>query len=499
MFKKLYDRLLTHHPLTWNTRVVWVLSVIFILHLFFFLAGFAEINAGFLKEYYSLSDVLTSGILTFSILCSLALIIIWLVFYLRNNAYKSFYIIDKWHLIKEFFIILIILFFSIIFFESYRLGAWTKTRTITSKQQLVKEANTLNLATAFIPRSKSDYFKLVDCDIESHLRIRFQEAVNYFDSTYTDYYTENSAMIRKALLEKDAFSYKNYCDEFITLEEYQGFAKDKQWRDQKNRWIDNHNTDSIRQVLNECIAICKKYNIEQHLDPEELTQLVFADSFNNVTRIFSPRISDYANQVEYFDGADLNRALRFVDECYYNPDEDGTMLFLTIEMYIAIGLCILLLCYRLFSRRVFLISAVGTIVWCIIFALVGISSGDGNAIGWFYILLFTTFTILIIGLLSGANKTVNGVLLNWHIYMLPFLALIIMLIIQENYYDRVYGYRYGSYQTIPKEVLKERYPIGYWVTQNGELISRLNLLFVILYIPFVYTRLAKKWHIMPEE
>jgi hypothetical protein len=500
MFKNLYQRLLTHSPLLWNTRVVWVMGVSLIIHLLFFLGGIAEVSVGTLKNYYSLSSVLSGGVFTFSILCSLAIIIIWLVFYLRNNAFKSFYIIDKYHSLKEFCIIIVILFFSIIFFESYKWGAWLKTRTITGKEQLVKEANIVNLASAFIPRSKGDYFKLIDCDNVPGRQVTYQEAIDYFDTARSDYFDSNNIIIRKVLKEKDAFSYKNYCKEFINLDNYKGFVPPLQWRDKRNRWIDNRNKDSIRLVLEECVAICKKYTIPQLIIPEELASLVFADSLHNVTRFFGRPFNDYSSQqFDYFDDYDLNRALNFIDNCYPESkyDED-TIIFFTVEMYIAICLSILLFCYRLYSKRVFLISIVGTIVWAILFTLFGISSSGVAGVSWFYIFLFALFILIaIISLNSNGNKTSTGVLLNWHIFMAPFVIMLIVLLINTNYHDHIYNS--FPYRNPSDAELKNKYPAGYWVNNHTELLFRLNLLFVFLYIAFFFTRLSKKWHIMPEE
>src|SRR5882724_7603813 len=97
MLKKIYTRIVTDYPLLWNTRMPWVIAAALLIHLLFFWAGFGSITAISFQEYYYLSSVITGGLMSFSILCSALVIIIWLIFYLRNNAYKSFYIIDKYH------------------------------------------------------------------------------------------------------------------------------------------------------------------------------------------------------------------------------------------------------------------------------------------------------------------------------------------------------------------------------------------------------------------
>src|SRR5215510_6299591 len=164
MFTNLKNRLLTNYPLLWNTKLVWMAFTLLIIHFLFYLAGFADLAAADFKNFNSLFSTLSGSLLTFSFLCSLVVLILWLVFYLRNNAYKNFLIIGKYHLSKEFLIICVLVFFSIIFYESYKWGGGLKARMITNKRELVKEANTVNLAMSFIPVSKSLYFKLTTCD-----------------------------------------------------------------------------------------------------------------------------------------------------------------------------------------------------------------------------------------------------------------------------------------------------------------------------------------------
>jgi hypothetical protein len=254
-------------------------------------------------------------------------------------------------------------------------------------------------------------------------------------------------------------------------------------------------------VLEECVAICRKYNIEQRIDPEEMTRLVFVDSFNNVTHFF---VRDFTgtmdNEVDFFDDNSLRRVLSRIDQCYLdNTGGNDWMELLTVEIYIAVCMAILLFSYRLYSKKVFLISVVGTIVWCIIFALFAVSSG-GNGIPIFYLLLFGVFILMaVVSLKSQGNKTASGVLLNWHIYMLPFVIMIIANLIIDEYEKHTFTYYHGNYTSLPDEVLKARYPVGYWVDKHIVLIVRLNLLLVLLYTVSLFTRLSKKWHIQAEE
>jgi hypothetical protein len=493
----LQNRLLTRYPLLWNTKIVWVGSALAFIHLLFFLAGFMDFGSASFKANYSLSSLITGSMITFSILCSLVVLVSWLVFYLRNNAYKNFYIIDKYHLSKEFFIITLVLVFAINFFESYKWGGWLKAKTITSKQQLVKEVNIVNLAMAFVPTSKSGYFSLINCNPDDPSRnIQYTENHDYFDSTAYDYNNVNNAIIRKALKNKDAFSYKNYCEDFISLQGYDGFTPSREWKKTKDRWIDNHQTDSIKYILREWMAVCSKYDVEQKLDIDELASLVFADADHNVTKVFPNRQYNYLTNSyypNYFEWSDLEWALRFADSCQLNTrGRRHDLGFFTVELYIALCLSLLLFSYRLFSRRTFLISTIGTIAWAILVILMGISS-EGEGILWTCLLLSGSFLgIALLMMRMQSGKALTGALLNWHIYLSPFIIMFITMLIDTSY-EKKHGWFNND------EYVKQTYPVGYWIDHHMGLIFRLNLLLVFLYVAFFFTRLSKKWHIMPEE
>ncbi|HWJ92989.1 MAG TPA: hypothetical protein VNR87_17870, partial [Flavisolibacter sp.] len=148
---KFNQYLLTRYPLIWNTKLVWVLIANCIIHLVFFALGFASLSLKTIRDFNSVWSVGGGTLFTFSILCSLLVIIVWLVYFLRNNAFKNFYRIDRWHLAKEFIIILLIIFSSINYFGSYNSGVRLKGRAITNRAALVKEINNVNKAIAFVP------------------------------------------------------------------------------------------------------------------------------------------------------------------------------------------------------------------------------------------------------------------------------------------------------------------------------------------------------------
>lgn len=504
MFKKLKNQyLLTHHPLIWNTRLVPMIVALSVIHLFFFLAGYGTVNPQRLQEIRSPAEAGGIELYTFSILCSLGFIIVWLIFYLRNNAFKNFYIIPGFHSAKEFFLILFIIFGSISFFESHKLGVVLHARSITSEKEMVRDANVLNIAISFLPFDKADYFKLTNCGYG--YQTTYDPGRDYFDTAHYQYNDSSSVRVRAALREKDAFSYKNYCDVFFTQYDHQDYKPASSWIATRNSWIDNNARDSIRGILQQAKAIAKKYKVTEHLDPVQLTNLVFVDSFNNVTRTIMRQYNfNFSDSTNYIDLYRLSSVMDFLKSCHetdFRSDNPGS---LTILAYTALCFTILLLCYRLYSRRTFLFSIIGSIVWSIIYALFAISVHDDTSIWSFYIFLFGLFTVTaLVTLYSRSSKRLAGVALQWHIFLVPFLLTVIAGLIigihgnQVEQYRRTFG-PYG-YQVVTDELIRLKFPVGSWVEENIGLIFRLNLLVVILYTAFGFTRLSKRWHIMPEE
>ncbi len=502
MFQRLNNYLLTHRPLLWNTKLVWVLTANAIIHLLFFLGGFASINRESLQEYYSINNVGEVSLFVFSVLCSLVVLILWLVFYLRNNAFKNWYIIDKWHLSKEFLLILIIVFTSITFYESFYFGVRTKAKTITSQSAFIKEVNTVNQAMAFVPEDIANYFILNKCGERTSMypSARLQYFLNDSLAVITE---DGDAKIKAALKRPDAFKYENYCYNFIDPRDYGTFNSDSVNNLALNKLLKEANRNSkIKELLKDFNQVNKKYGIENSLNADYL--LLKLNNPINPYKFETVSTSKYTsydgkpyNPQFYLNKSALKYALDFIDECRH-PNEINTINSFLISGYVALVLAILFLCYRRFSKKVFLISLVGTIVLAIIISLFGIASKSEQVPLWLLLLLFVTFTIISLGLIKQkSSKIVAGVLLNWHVYLLPALAFIIVGLFSFYYHD-YRGYRFdGTYLT--DEERHKLFPISYWVEHHAKDIFRVNFLFAILYITLVFNKLAKKWHSNPDE
>jgi hypothetical protein len=512
MFKKLNQYLLTKYPLLWNTRVLQVLAANAIIHILFFLGGYASLTAGSSMHRYSY-EFYSPGLVFFSVLCSFVVLVMWLVFYLRNNAFKSFYTISKWHLVKEMLIVMGIIFTSIIYFESYDAGTRAKGRSITSSSQLLKEANTINLAMAFIPYSKSDYFILRTCEKDGNGKMTSFYDYENLDTintmmavrdTASDEFNVNDNGLdsmgivkRNALRKPGAISYLHYCKTFITLDDDTGFVSNQQLKATINRWVKNHNTDSVKYILDECLKVCKKYDVDLSLNTAKLARLPFDDSMHTINNLVknSKYDGENAGSNAYLSIYELTQSMEFVESCQVGK---GKYLneHLLPGLYVMLFIGIVIICYRRFSKKSFFISLVGAVVWFIFFGLLAAATASVDIVGVLFLFLFVLFSIVgFVQLKNKSQKTLTGVFLNWHIYTFPLVLPAIAGIIIANY-QHISGYSGYNLNMID---YCEVYPVSCWLSKHLEEIAWGNFAISLLYCIFVFNRVTKKWHVMPDE
>lgn len=492
----------------WNTRIVWVLAMAMLLHLCFFLSGLGEVTPANIHHYYIARGFVSGSVVTFSVFTSLIFVIVWLFFYLRNNAFKNFYILNKWYNLKQFFIILTGFVFIIPFFESYYYGVFSGVKRTTDKATLSKEINITNQALAFIPSSKSDYFVLNNCNATK----QYDENLSiYTDSTRSGYSAAESVVVEKALQQPDAYSYKNYCRNVIFQDLLPGYKTNKQLKAERDSWLDSRQQDSVLNLLQSFTAILKKYNILYTFNPQYLAGLPFTDSLHTITKVFDNKnvIDDFTQEAqetaetfEYFYPYSITGTLNNLAEVHTTRPFTGyKTISLLIQGYFILYFSLLLFSYKLYNRKVFLISIVSSIVTAIFIGLMA-ASGVDTSFPVIYLFIWLVFAFMgLVVLRSAENKTLAGILLNLQLYMLPFIVMCLCILINKEY-DNIRHSAYFntdvSYE-IRDTYMQTHHPILYWINNNTELISLLNLIFVVLYTAFIFTRISKKWHLMPDE
>jgi len=504
--KKINQYLVSHYPLVWNTRLVWVLLANAILHLLFFLSGYGGMELADLKKHYYLWGVGGGSLMSTSVLSSLLVLIVWLVFYLRNNAFKSHYPIGRWHGAKEFLLIFLMLFTTITYFASYRFGVRLKVRSLTPVARFVEEVNRFNLGKAFIPTGREEYFILNNCENRSRTNVYYND-VNFTDTNNVVRSDTNQQKVKAALRLPDAFSYRHYCTQLLQGFEYEGILQPEELQAQVQQLTSGNDPAAVSSVIADAEALCRRYGIDFQLDREDLARDVFA------TPTRTPRIrvatSEWTQErntgrpvrnSQYILTGEIEGLYRFLYECLPNEDSarDRKML-LQICGYVALALSVWLLCYRRFSRKVFLVSIVGTLVWAIFIGLLMASGGGENMFPITCLLLCSGFLLVAFFLLRDRSaRTLTGVLLNWHVYLVPYLGFFLYEL-AESLYEKRLSDGASIYEKVNEQFVQQRYPVLYWINHHSMLLFTIYLLIATVYIALLFNRWARRWQVLPHE
>ena len=157
--KKINAYLLTHYPLIWNTRLVWMLGVSAITHILFFLIGyFAVSNQVDIESEYSLSEFyFGTSIVFFNVLLCIIVLLVWIVYYLQNNAFKNLYALKRGALFTQFCILLCIIFINITQYYSFNQGIKLKIRNLYAWETVDKDIKELNKTAVFLINEAQNY------------------------------------------------------------------------------------------------------------------------------------------------------------------------------------------------------------------------------------------------------------------------------------------------------------------------------------------------------
>ncbi|RYY95175.1 MAG: hypothetical protein EOO11_16385, partial [Chitinophagaceae bacterium] len=332
MIARINRYLLTRHPLLWNTRALWVLGANILLHLLFFAAGLGSVNPARLGDERGAWGAAGAGLVPLSVLCSLLVLLVWMLFYFRNNAFRNGYRLTPGYLLREWGLIVLIVFTSLVYFESFFLGMRLRVRQYTDTARFAREVNAASLAFGFVPEKEKDpaYFVLNNCaeggttyDSGTDYAARANEYRNDTSIEGRLVYQESLAVLR-ALQQPDAFSYRHYCaTPFSYSRDYPGMAGADELHARRSRWIATGARDSIRTALDALVALCNRYGIRSRLNTDSLAAAPFRIP-GNALWLYTPHDRfEYVNDMQrerrtYLQAGELRGAFSFIDDCLPN-------------------------------------------------------------------------------------------------------------------------------------------------------------------------------------
>ena len=112
--------LLERYPLVWNARLLPMLALASCGHIFFILLGWIAKNEDF--NYYAFNAIMVDFIgipLLLHLVISILLLVVWLLYLSRNNAFKHFYPFPEEKLFLQWILYFLIVFASVSFVLSY--------------------------------------------------------------------------------------------------------------------------------------------------------------------------------------------------------------------------------------------------------------------------------------------------------------------------------------------------------------------------------------------
>ena len=101
--KKFNTFLLENHPLTWHSKFIQLLLAGILIWVISFLSGFSLINMKALQDIRINSYYFNSLFILFHVIYCIVIIAFWAIYFYKNNAFKSYYPLQKGYFTKLFF------------------------------------------------------------------------------------------------------------------------------------------------------------------------------------------------------------------------------------------------------------------------------------------------------------------------------------------------------------------------------------------------------------
>ena len=523
MIKKIQKYLLLNYPILWNIRIVPMLLILLATHLIFFAIGYISTDITFGKSYYYYySPSQDLGLLYFvSILVGILLLIGWLVYYSRNNGFKTFYPRKTYQLYFEWIMIFIITLGITLIPYTLTSGYIAQWKSVASTEEAKRALTVLDMASVLIPNEQDQYRFSEEYDkpipIPDNMKLDPDKInLNQYSTQYSVKdgldiigYTGASLLFFKDY-NYDYYYYKNdrrYSDpETLARIESQERVK---------KWLKQGNQDSILTIMKAFNKLQTKHNLKGNLSTENWFKRIYNAPFFPVSN--STKISNYAlNNSEYDTIEYTEPTMAATDESIYDYSSSQTYPTLplnelktgyeqVLKCYdnnynteeialvcscIALAVAIFIFSFRATGGKPWLISFIATGVLIFIVVLIGV--GIGESMKWkneeiiimficlVWISMFFGLLISILSKIRNKNqKRKSSIYTNLLIWLTPCIIplLFLTIVAHSEYSDREY------FEPNSEDVMNM-----FWF----------NIIFTILVMWFI-TTLVRKWKSLPEE
>lgn len=503
MLKKIQNHLLINHPLLWNTKVIPFSILLLLINLIFFIVGYATTSINFdeTDRSYQYDNEITVNF--FAVLVSILSLIMWLVYYFKNNSFKSFYPRTNFSLFKEWSITLLICFLLSLFITSFYFGKDAKMRSYYSESEIKKRCEILSKGSFFVDGSFSNNYR--DYEVTEVAPI---ETIDSANSAQNYILFKGKKYSWNSLLNKNLNSYNCF-----------DFKSDSLRKLSIQNLLVNNQKDSIKLILKNYLAIAKEHKLEANIDETKWLELIYdypnyenykivgnngiGDYYypdNNGTNIKFDSINKYiktinGQQFEYYryfvPEQNLNYNYAKLSSAWNSPKINFDTLLISI--YLAIALSLLIFSFRVTSGRNWLIALVGIGVVNILFGILSaiISSQFSYPILLLSLIIFL-FSYFILVISKETKKQLSGITLNGTLWLLPAIIPLIYFVVLENY-KRI------ASNAVNVDYYKHKlYPTIKFLEDNSINMAYLNIVFIII-VMFFFSIKIKKWKGIPED
>jgi hypothetical protein len=505
MFKDLQNYLLLRYPLLWNIKIVPLLTAMLIIHAVFFIIGYVSGEIDFTETgigYYLYKDDNAPLIIFFSVLIGVLVFIIWMVFYFRNNAYKSFYPISNTSLYKEWLLLALACIINCSYSASYLYAKDLRARNYFTEKEFLQRTDVLSMASLFAEGSFNEPpYKLVD-------KNGVKRRVDLKAMTFAGREYSLTSLLNKSI---NRFS-------------YQSAHRDSLNQLRVKKWLADNRKDSVLWLMTEFEKIAKGHNLKSNISPKQWLNLVYdypdyttyttvgkiesypsdtgyeyddydytqtqyidpvthndIDTLSNDIKVISGR--KYIYPKNYVPLLQLNKSYDRISKSWEDPDIDSDVCL--FYLYFGFSLSMAVFSFRVTAGRAWLIALVslgiaGMLTGVLSFA----SSGDAFAIIW--LALTAGLAIYFVSVcITKSAKGISAIVLNAFLWMavwfIPLLYLVLL------------------YSTRPNYPSKEDPGALYeWLRYNNDFVMYGNFIFIIAYMYFL-TIAIKNWKGIAED
>jgi hypothetical protein len=507
MIKKVQNYLLHNYPLVWNTKIVPIACIIIPMHLLFFVIGYYNGALDFTETEDNYSSRAHDMVIFFSVLVTILATILWLVFYLKNNAFKAFYPKTKYSLVKEWGLTLIISFMLCAFCISYYAGVDTKIRSYYTENEAMKRCKTLSDASIFY----GDNY-----DSPNTEKKLINDTIRNVELTYVLFNKHRYSLV--SLYNKSLTNYSFYDATWDSIETLK-----------VKKWLVNNTQDSVKAVMKRFYDMGLEHHLKGNIDDKQWFSLVYTypnfiqkrNIANKEWELYTPENYTYVDSEDGVPAAPtkkidtLNEYIKEINNTKYiyfktylpileleynydkiaknytNPNVNGELFLLVF--YLAFGFSLALFSFRVTSAKTWLITLVAIGIQNILLAILTITFN----LETFYLIALFFITVALYGsfiyiVYRRTKKGISGVLLTGLLWMYPFFIPIAYNLLLESL-----RHYYGYYNNIYRQFKYEDHPVLQFLDVNKSYMLWVNMLFVLVMM-FHFSRVIRKWRALAD-